>query len=182
MERQTPSGARDDATGDDATGDGQAAEAPTEERDEPLLSWSFEPASADCNGWPVLGGEAIRAIPARSGGYSCKVCSNGTAPALGLSRALGAVEPGRWVLSAWVRKRANTAAPPEATARMEATTSDGLVSAVAEPVTVREKWERLEVVLELEEPASRLEVTIGSPEAESGRCLFVDDVTVTKVE
>lgn len=159
--------------------DGMPAE--DDDADEPLLSWSFEPASKDCNGWPVLG-DAIRAAPSRSGAYSCKVCANGSSSGLGLSRALGAVEPGRYVLTAWVRKRANTAAPPAATARMEADTSSGLVSAVASSVIVREAWDRLEVVLELTGGASSLHFTIGSPAAEAGRCLFIDDVSVARIE
>lgn len=164
----------------------QDREAPDEPRvnegaDRPLLSWSFEPASADCNGWPVSGALAIRASPAHSGTYSCKVCANGSTSDLKLSRELGPVAPGRYALTAWVRKRALTAAPAEALARIEADTPNGAVVAVAPPVLVREAWDLLEATLELKAPASSVRVTVGSPVAEGERCLFIDDVTVIRV-
>ena len=156
-----------------------AGNAPAEEA--PLLSWGFEPASADCNGWPVLGADAIRASPARSGTYSCKVCSDGSASDLGLARDLGAVPAGRYVLTAWVRKRPQNAAPGEALARIEAATRSGeAVVAVAPSVSVREEWDRLEATLDLAEGASSLRLTIGAHSEEADRCLFVDDVTLVR--
>lgn len=158
-----------------ANGGGASAEPP-------LLSWGFEPASADCNGWPVLGADAIRATPARSGGYSCKLCSNGTAEGLGLERDLGAVPAGRYLLTAWVRKRVQNAAPGEAHARLDAETARGeAVSAVAPSVAVRDEWDRLEATIDLADGASKVRLTIGSELAEIDRCLFVDDVTVVRV-
>ena len=146
----------------------------------PLLSWSFEPASADCNGWPVLGADAIRASPARSGSYSCKVCSDGSAADLGLVRELGAVPAGRYTLTAWVRRRVQNAAPANAIARMEGATALGLASAVTPSVSVRDEWDRLEATLDLADGASNLRVTIGAPTDEAERCLFVDDVTIVR--
>jgi len=158
-----------------------APEAPATEVEPPVLSWGFEPASADCNGWPVLGADAIRASPARSGAYSCKVCSDGSTAGLGLARDVGAVPPGRYVLTAWVRKRIQNAAPGEAVARIEARTERGAdVSAVTPAVAVRYEWDRLEATIELAEAASNLRLTIGAESAEAEHCLFVDDVTIVR--
>jgi len=149
--------------------------------DPPLLAWSFEPASADCNGWPVLGADAIRASPAHSGTYSCKVCSNGSADGLGLMRELGAVPAGRYVLSAWVRKRIQNAAPGEALARIEADTPVGVTSSIVTPsVSVREEWDRVETTIDLDGGASAVRVTIGAATAETDHCLFIDDVTLVR--
>jgi hypothetical protein len=172
------------ASGDAAPIDGMAADEGASgevvARDEKLLAWSFEPASADCNGWPVLGAKAIRAIPSRSGAYSCKVCGDGSTPDLTISRPVGSVGPGRYVFSAWVRKRAATAAPAEATATIEAETPDGVVVVRgAAPVAVREEWDRVEAVVDLAAGATKLTVQIASPLA-SERCLFIDDVVVTR--
>jgi hypothetical protein len=154
-----------------------AAEPPTAE---PVLAWGFEPASADCNGWPVAGALAIRAAPPHSGAYSCKVCTTDTAPELRLSRTIGNVPAGRYVLTAWVRKRVATAAPENAIARIEASTAAGDIVAVAPLVSVREEWDKLEVTLDLAENAEALRVTIGAEGAEPDRCLLVDDVTVSR--
>jgi hypothetical protein len=130
----------------------------------------------------VHGADAIRATPARSGGYSCKLCSDGTAEGLGVVRDLGAVPEGRYVLTAWVRKRIQNAAPSEALARIDARTAAGdAVSAVAPSVAVRDEWDRLETTIDLADGASNLRLTIGSASAEIDRCLFVDDVTVVRV-
>ena len=178
----TPPAPALDPTPDPAPGQGGAGTGDGAGAEPPLLSWGFEPASADCNGWPVLGADAIRATPARSGGYSCKLCSNGTAEGLGIVRDLGAVPAGRYVLSAWVRRRVQNAAPGEALARMDAETADGqAVSAVAPSVVVRDEWDRLEATIDLAEGASKVRLTIGSALAETDRCLFVDDVSVVRV-
>jgi len=141
-----------------------------------LLAWSFEPASADCNGWPVEGALAIRASPPHSGTYSCKVCATGDVPAIRLRRTIGAAPAGSYALTAWVRKRAATAAPERATARIEA--GDRVASAPV--VTVREEWDKLEATLELGADVSDLRVVIGADVTEADRCLFVDDVTVSR--
>jgi hypothetical protein len=152
------------------------------EEEAPLLAWSFEPASGDCNGWPVVGADAIRASPSRSGAYSCKVCSNGSAAGVGLMRDLGTVPSGRYVLTAWVRKRVQNAAPSEALAQLDATlgTTNAVVTASAPSVSIRDAWDRIETTLDLAEPASNLRVSIRAPSAEADRCLFVDDVTLTR--
>jgi len=144
--------------------------------EEPVLLWGFEPASPDCNGWPTSGAEAIRATPARSGNYSCKVCADGTSVAIAISHDLGALEAGHYVFNAWVRRRAVTAAPSEAFARVDADTHDGLVQATAPTVTIRDAWDLLEVPFDLATSATNVRVSIGAPTAEAERCLFVDDV------
>ncbi len=145
-----------------------------------MLSWSFEPASADCNGWLVTGADALRASPPRTGAYSCKVCSNGSAGDLALMRDLGDVPAGRYVLTAWVRKRVQNAAPPEAVARLDATVAGSSASATARAVAVRDEWDQVEVKLELPRAASNLRVTIGAASDRPARCLFVDDVLLVR--
>jgi hypothetical protein len=147
----------------------------------PALSWGFERASADCNGWPVSGADAIRAAPAHSGSYSCKVCADGTKPGLELLHDVGALPPGHYALTVWVRKRAQTAAPAWATARIDAESSGGTpVSATTEAVPVREEWDLLSTTIDLADGASTAVLTIGADEASADRCLLVDDVTLVR--
>lgn len=142
----------------------------------PLLDWSFESASPDCNGWPVSGSDAaIRAIPAKTGSYSCKVCSNGSTADIAVSRALGKVAAGHYLLSAYVRKRAQTAAPGQAIARIQ-----GKAVITSDPVDVREEWDRVQTAIDLSEDTDDLTISIGSDDAASGNCLFVDDVVFTR--
>lgn len=149
---------------------------------QPLLAWSFEPASADCNGWPVEGGQTIRAYPPHSGAYSCMVCATGEAPTVQLTRALGAVPAGRYKLTAWVRSRVQNAAPREAVAMLDADTEDGPRLVSAPTVAVRDAWDVLETTIDLRAGARDLRVAIGAVAAEADHCLFVDDVSVTTDE
>ena len=179
--RDAPSGSSRETRGAELPTAPPGERAPRSESDPPLLSWGFEPASADCNGWPVRGADAIRASPARSGAYSCKLCSNGSADGVALIRDVGAVPAGRYVLNAWVRKRIENEGPGEALARIDAHTERGeQVSVVAPSVAVRYEWDRLEATLDLVEGASNLRLTIGPASAEPDRCLFVDDVTIVR--
>lgn len=146
----------------------------------PLVDWSFEPASPDCNGWTVAGAEAIRATPAHSGSYSCKMCSDGSEPGLGLTKELGALPRGRYVLSAWVGGRAQNPAPDEAHARIDVDSPDGARSITTPPTTVRSDWDHIEAVIDLDHDVSHFSFTIGSASAAAKRCLFVDDVTLTR--
>jgi len=142
----------------------------------PLLDWSFESASPDCNGWPVSGSDAaIRAIPAKTGSYSCKVCSNGSTTDIAVSRAIGKVAAGHYTLSAYVRKRALTAAPGQAVARIR-----GKAVITSDPIDVREEWDRLQTSIDLTEDTDDLTISIGSDDATTGNCLFVDDVVFTR--
>jgi len=170
--------------------DAPAAGDPSLRRDDPattfvpILNWSFESASADCNGWPLLGAtSSIRAVPSRSGEYSCKVCANGSGPDVALGQNLGKVAKGHYILSAFVRSRAKTAAPGAALARVEAVHATGLITvAVAPTVAVREEWDRVQTVVDLTEDADNVTIAIGAPDAAPDTCLFVDDVTFTRSE
>jgi hypothetical protein len=145
-----------------------------------LLEWSFEPASADCNGWAVFGADAIRAAPPRSGAYSCKLCGTGEA-ALSLSRDLGVNKAGHYTLTAWVRKRPQNAAPDDAVAQIDATRAgEVLATGKSTRVAVREEWDRLEASVDLSDNDATLRITIGSETASADRCLFIDDVTITR--
>jgi hypothetical protein len=93
---------------------------------------------------------------------------------------VGAVPPGRYVLELWVRRRVQNAAPPEAQARLDAVLASGSASAAAPAVAVRDAWDRLETKLELAEPATNLRITVDAPADEAERCLFVDDVVLTR--
>lgn len=146
----------------------------------PVLAWSFEPASPDCNGWAVSGAGALRASPPRSGAYSCKLCSDGSARELTLARDVGSVPPGHYALELWVRRRVQNAGPAEARARLDAVVASGARSASAPAVAVRDAWDRLETTLDLAEPASDLRLTVAAPADATERCLFVDDVLLTR--
>ncbi|MBX3230551.1 MAG: hypothetical protein KIT84_02510 [Labilithrix sp.] len=148
----------------------------------PLLTWGFESASADCNGWPLLGAaSSIRAIPSRTGYYSCKVCADGSSSDLAVGRELGKVEKGDYTLSAFVRSRENTAAPSEALARVEAVDATGHVTvAVAPTIPVRGQWDRVTVRIDLPADAESVKIAIGSPNVLAQTCLFVDDVTFSR--
>jgi hypothetical protein len=162
-----------------ATGDPSLAQPNIQTTFIPLLDWSFEPASPDCNGWPLIGADSsIRAIPAKSGSYSCKVCSNGSEAALGVTRALGKVEAGTYTLSAYVRSRSDALAPKQAIARIEGAASP----VTSAPVDVRDEWDRVTTQIVINEATSDLKITIGSESAEANHCLFVDDVVFTRVE
>lgn len=143
----------------------------------PLLDWSFESASPDCNGWPVLGSTpGIRAIPAKTGSYSCKVCADGSSPELAVSRAIGKVAKGHYALSAYVRKRVKTAAPSQAVARIH-----GQAVVTSDPVDVKEEWTRISAFIDLDGDTDDLSISIGSDHAEADNCLFVDDVVFTRI-
>lgn len=154
-------------------------ETPPEVTEPALVDWSFEPASADCNGWPVTGAEGIRATPARTGSYSCKLCADGSTSSVQLTKALGAVPAGRYLLSAWVRSRAENPAASAAHARIDADGTDGKITVATPPVTVRNEWDRLETTIELTHDASDLRLTVGADAAKK-QCFFVDDVTLSR--
>jgi hypothetical protein len=148
------------------------------EDEPPLLATSFEPASASCNGWSEDDGSAIRSVPSRSGAYACKLCSGEDGPrTLELSNTSGTVEPGRYVLTAWVRSRPSTAAPETVSAVLETVSLFGV--AEARSVVVGDTWALLEVPLDVSARASALRVTIRAL-AEAGECVLVDDVRLER--
>lgn len=196
--KNAPAGASDSNAGANDTNEvsSGATEAPTDvsgdpalaQRDPqtvfiPLLDWSFENASADCNGWLVSGGlDGIRAIPARTGDYSCKVCSDGVSASLGLSQKLGSVGKGHYTMSAYVRKRATNSAPAQAMATVTAHGAYGTTTREVAPSVdvVETAWQRITTAIDIPEDASSVDITVGSQDAASGDCLFVDDVVFTQ--
>jgi hypothetical protein len=146
----------------------------------PLLRATFEPASPDCNGWVAEGARSIRSVPARSGSYACKLCADGTRTDLVISYRVGALEPGRYVLSAYTRKRPQNAAPPAAFASVEAATAAGPVVAAARETALREEWDRLEAIIDVPDGATSAHVRIGAAAAAQDECVLVDDVAIEK--
>ena len=146
----------------------------------PLLQATFEPASPDCNGWLAEGARSIRSVPARSGSYACKLCADGTRADLAISYRVGALEPGRYVLSAYTRKRPQNAAPAAAFASVEAATAAGPVVAAARETAVREEWDRLEAIVDVPDGATSAHVRIGAPVAAKDDCVLVDDVSIER--
>jgi hypothetical protein len=146
----------------------------------PLLRATFEPASADCNGWLAEGARSIRSVPARSGSYACKLCADGTRGDLVISYRVGALEPGRYVLSAYTRKRPQNAAPAATFASVEAATAAGPVVAAARETALREEWDRLEAIIDVPDGATSAQVRIGAAVAAEDECVLVDDVAIEK--
>lgn len=162
----------------DATGEDPVVVSPKEEI-APLVAWSFEPASADCNGWPTVGTAGIRAAPGRTGAYSCKVCATAGA-GIGLGRAVERVGAGRYLLRAWIRARASSAAPREVSAQIEAATSRGKTEVASSPIAVLSEWVAIESIIELNDESSDLNIVIRAPTAAPEECLLVDDVTLER--
>lgn len=146
----------------------------------PVLAATFEPASADCNGWLADGARSIRSVPPRSGTYACKLCADGSRTDIAIAREIGAVEPGRYVLTAWTRKRPENPAPTASIATLEAATDQGVVVADARTTSVRDEWDRLEATIDVPHGASALRVRIGSPLAETNECVLIDDVVIER--
>lgn len=169
------------ATGSETT-DASETSAEASDRRVSLLSWSFEPASADCNSWPTFGGESIRAAPPRSGAYSCKICSDGSGTDIGVFRDVGAVPAGHYELSAWVRKRSSTSsAPKTAFVRTFAVTSSGTTSAEDLPLEITDDWKPLVTSIDLPIGASELRVVVAGVSVDTAdRCMFVDDVSLVR--
>jgi hypothetical protein len=160
-------------------GSARGEQAGEHEDDSPLLATSFEPASPSCNGWSDDDGSAIRSIPARSGAYACKLCSGEAGPrTLELSNTSATVEPGRYVLTAWVRSRPITAAPETVSAVLETVSPFGVAEARS-VAAVGDTWSPLEVALDVSSRASPLRVTIRAL-AEAGECILVDDVRLER--
>lgn len=147
----------------------------------PVLKASFEPASADCNGWLAEGARSIRSVPARSGSYACKLCADGSRTDFALSHETGALEPGRYAFRAYTRKRPQNEAPVATNAFIEAATRDGTIVVKANETRVRDEWDLLEAIVDVPEGAASLRVQIGAPEAAVDQCIVVDDVSVEKL-
>jgi hypothetical protein len=147
----------------------------------PVLKATFEPASADCNGWVAEGARSIRSVPARSGSYACKLCADGSRPDFALSREVAAPEPGRYVFRAYTRKRPQNEAPAATSAFVEASTESDTIVVQANETPVRDEWDLLEAFVDVPEGATSLRVQIGTPAASSDQCVLVDDVSIEKL-
>jgi hypothetical protein len=143
-----------------------------------LATWGFEPASADCNGWSASGATSIRAAPPHTGAYACKLCADGSAEQMTLSRRVGALEAGRYAVTAWVRRFGGSDDAPVA-ARVtlaKASTSADLDSSI----TLKDDWYALRDPLDIAWAVPSATVTIEANAAAPGQCILVDDVVVER--
>ena len=140
----------------------------------PVLATGFEAASAACNDWDAAGADVIRSVPPHSGDYACRVCSSGEGPALAIERQAGPLASGRYVLTAWVRRRPHHDAPPGVTASLEADTAAGVVRATS-PVVLGDAYSELRVAIDLPRGAQSIRARIGAAATEA-QCMLVDDV------
>lgn len=146
----------------------------------PIMATSFEPASAVCNDWTADGADAIRSVPPRSGTYACRVCATGAAPDLALVRESGAVAAGRYTLRAWVRNRPRREAPDNVTARLDAETEAGTVTATSPVVVPGDDYAEVFVTIALPQGATAIRARIGAT-ATAAQCVLVDDVVLERV-
>jgi hypothetical protein len=137
-----------------------------------VAGWDFEAASADCNGWSASGASAIRAIPSHTGAYACKLCADGSAPEMKLTRRVAGLQRGSWVVSAWLRRLATS--PVALAARV---TLDEATERAGIPINLDQEWRLLADPLDVEtEVVSTSLVVIAT--ASAGECILVDDVVV----
>lgn len=156
-------------------------EAPPAPPAAPVLKATFEPASADCNGWLTEGARSIRSVPSRSGSYACKLCADGSSARFALSHETGSLEPGRYAFRAYTRKRPQNEAPAATNAFVEAATKSGSVVFAANETSVRDEWDLLEAIVDVPDGATSLRVQIGAPAVASDQCVLVDDVSIEKL-
>jgi hypothetical protein len=141
---------------------------------------SFEAASAVCNDWAAEGADAIRSVPSHSGSYACRICATGDAPKIAIARGAGPLAAGRYVLTAFLRKRPNNVGPEAATALLEADTASGVVTATS-PVVLGDDYAKLQVTLDLAQPGTAIRARIGAV-ASATQCVLIDDVLVERVD
>ena len=151
----------------------------------PVMAASFEPASAACNDWVAEDAEAIRSVPPHAGSYACRICagsgaSTDAAHDIALTRAVGPLPAGRYVLTAWLRNRPGRASPAGAVGSLEADTALGLAAA-SSPVVVGDTYALVRVALELTRDATELRARI-SASATATECVLIDDVLVERVD
>ena len=140
-----------------------------------IAGWDFEPASADCNGWTASGATAIRAIPSHSGAYACKLCSDGSAAAMKLTRRVAGLPKGNWVVSAWVRRHGRPASGAAAVAAR--ITLDEATERAGIPIPMEDEWFLLGEAHQSSHDVASTSLTIVAT-ASSGGCILVDDVVV----
>lgn len=139
-----------------------------------VIAWDFEPASADCNGWSATGASAIRAIPSHTGTYACKLCADGSAREMKLTRRLAGLPKGRWVVSAWLRRSGSAIANAAARVALdEANETAGIPSSIL----LIDDWRLLADPLDVTIDVASTTVSIIAT-APPGECVHVDDVLV----
>lgn len=139
-----------------------------------IALWDFEPASADCNGWTATGAKAIRAIPSHTGAYACKLCADGSATEMSLTRRVAGLPAGTWVVSAWLRRLGQSAAAVAARVTIdEATERAGIPSSIL----LIDDWRLLGSPVEVPHDVANATLTIAAT-ADRGECIAVDDVLV----
>ncbi len=141
----------------------------------PLLATGFEPASAACNGWTEESASAIRSVPSRSGSYACKVCATDAAATLEIAKVTNALETGRYELSAWIRTRPDTPAPPSVVARIQ---GDGFNH--ESEVGIASDWVPVSVIVDLAAAVSSVRISVAAS-ADVDQCLLFDDVAFKRV-
>lgn len=144
----------------------------------PVMRASFENASAVCNDWAAENADAIRSVPSHSGSYACRICATGDAPEIAIGNGAGPLEAGRYVLTAWLRKRPNSESPDDALAVLEADTAGGVVTSTS-PVVLGDDYVKVQVTLDLTSPASAIRARIGAS-ASKQQCVLIDDVLVER--
>lgn len=144
-----------------------------------IVRWDFEPASADCNGWTASAATSIRAVPSHSGAYACKLCADGSSNTMTLTHALSALTPGRYLVSAWLRRRADGGDDDSVAAHVrldQAPESAGKPSSI----TLKKDWYLLSDEIEIAKDTASVTVvahTSGAPV-----CILVDDVVVERTD
>jgi hypothetical protein len=137
-----------------------------------VARWDFEPASADCNGWSASGATAIRAIPSHTGSYACKLCANGSAAEMKLTRRVAGLPRGSWVVSAWLRRLSTS--PVALAARV---TLDEASERAGVPISLDQDWRLLGEPVQIPHDVASTSLTIVAT-ATAGQCILVDDVLV----
>lgn len=152
-------------------------EGPAYRRTNAIIAWGFEPASADCNGWSASGATSIRAAPPHSGAYACKLCSDGSAEEITLSRRVGTLEAGRYAVTAWVRRLGGGDAPIAARVTLDkASSSAGEESSI----TLKDDWIPLRGPLDVTSAVASARITVAAVGMSRAQCILVDDVVVER--
>ncbi len=144
-----------------------------------IVTWGFEPASADCNGWSASGATSIRAVPPHSGAYACKLCADGSAEQMTLSKRVGMLEAGRYAVTAWVRRLGGSGdAPVAVRVTLDYASSSG---GADRSVALDDEWCALRDPLDLPADVASAHVTVAAGPTTPGQCILVDDVVVERM-
>jgi hypothetical protein len=96
-----------------------------------------------------------------------------------LSRRVGALEAGRYAVSAWVRRLGGSDdAPLAARVTLDAASSS---SGVDSSITLKDGWHALRDPLDLPADVASAHVTVAASPTTTGQCILVDDVVVERM-